>query len=179
MTRLCILLLALMALTGVARADDTPPMFYCPEYSSSVCNESTVPGGMLNDALDHVYTTPSVIASWRLAQSPGVMNPRFIQPDGTAGPDSFLSGVTMPAAGVGNIIRVNQTGGDFAIDYVLQVNGVDTDLWIAYDEFSPSFNSDYFTYVTWSAGDVLTLKVIDASPGEAVKAYVTIGGYFL
>jgi hypothetical protein len=175
MNRLIVLLLALLAFAGDAHAQT----FSCSESTSSVCNWTDVPGSNTTDAINRLYYRPSIISSWRLAQSPGTTDPRFVVADGTATTDDFMSGIVMPAAGIGVLLRVNQTGGNFAVQYTLQVNGSDTDFALSYDEFSPTTNDDVSSYVQWEAGDVLALKVVDATEGEPTRTYITLSGYFL
>lgn len=174
-----LMLLAVLFVVSAARADDVLEPVFCGEYTSFVCNESVVPGAKLDGALEQLYYRPSIINSWRLAQSPGTMNPTFVAADGTAVADSFMSGVTMPAPGFATLMRANQTGGSFAVQYTLQVNGLDTELTIAYDEFSPTANDNVSGAVQWEAGDVLTMKVTDATVGEPTRTYITLSGYFL
>jgi hypothetical protein len=175
MNRILVVMMFLLAFTTTAHAQEP---IICEQYTTSLCNESMVPTFKLNDALDLLYFRPSVITSWRLVQSPGTMNPNFVLADGTASTDDFMSGIVMPADGWATLLRVNQTAGAFALQYTLQINGMDTPLTITYDEFSPSTNTDVAGFEPWAAGDVLTLEVIDATTGEPVKTYATLSGFF-
>ena len=104
MNRILALLFVLFAFAGVARADEVQPLppaiLSCNESTGTVCNDSQVPViGHAGDALDYLYFRPSIISTWRLAESPGTTNPRFIGTDGTATADDFMSGVVMASPG--------------------------------------------------------------------------------